>query len=150
MLSKAEQASANLEEARALRADGRSYREIGRALAITSAQLGLIRRALKREKAARTRLMKKAPLATDRELPVAQTGLPPGLRKGLVGAGFRTLGDLADRVVDPDLPGLQTLPGVGPHKARLVMALLGYYELLPGRNDLQASVERFFPEFGPD
>lgn len=150
MLSKAEQASANLEQARGLRAEGHSYRAIRRQLAITPAQLGHIRKALKREKAARTRLVRTSPLATDRDLPVAQSVLPPGLRKRLVGAGFRTLGDLADRVGDPQAAGLETLDGIGPHKARLVTTLLEHYELLAGRSDLQACIERLFPEFGGD
>lgn len=150
MLSKAEQASFNLEEARSLRAQGLSYRAIRRRMAISPAQLGHIRRALKREKAARTRLAKKAPMASDRELPVAQSVLPPGLRRSLAAAGLHTLGDVADRVADADRPGLQALPGVGPHKARLVMALLEHFALLPECGDLQASIESLFPEFGAD
>jgi hypothetical protein len=150
MLSKAEQAAANLEQARALRAEGCSYRAIRRQLALTPAQLGLIRKALKREKASRTRLVKAMPLATDRDLPVKHSVLPPGLRTVLVAAGFHTLGDLADRVSEPELPRLETLAGIGPHKARLVTALLEHYDLLAGRSDLQASVERLFPEFGSD
>src|ERR1700712_2778753 len=83
MPSQPEQASANVEEARELRASGHSYREIRRMLGLTSGQLGHIRRALKREKAARTRLRKTTPQATDRDLPVGQTVLPAGLRKRL-------------------------------------------------------------------
>lgn len=150
MLSKAELASVNLEQARGLRTEGLTYRAIRKQLGITAAQMGHIRKALKREKASRTRLAKAQPLATDRDLPVAQSVLPPALRKCLVGAGFRTLGDLADRVSDPEANGLETLPGIGPHKARLVRALLDHYELLEGSSELQASIERFFPEFCGD
>ena len=61
MLSQSEQAQLNIEQARTLRASGASYREIRHQLAITSAQLGHIRRTLKREKGARTRLHKISP-----------------------------------------------------------------------------------------
>ncbi len=150
MLSQPEQANANLEEARELRASGRSYREIRRLLGITSGQLGHIRRALKREKAARTRLLRAMPQATDRDLPVSQSVLPPGLRKTLTASGYRTLGDVADRLADPELPGLETLPGIGPHRARLVKALLDSFGLRAGPSDLQAAVERLFPELGAE
>lgn len=147
MLSQQDQAAANLAEARELRASGKSYREIRRTLALTSGQLGHIRRTLKREKAARTRLRSAMPQATDRDLPVAQSALPSGLRKALTSAGYRTLGDLADRLADPQLPRLETIPGIGPHKARLVTGLLDSFGLLPGPSDLQAAVEHLFPEF---
>ena len=147
MLSQAEQAILNLEQARELRASGRSYRDIGRTLALTSGQLGHIRRTLKREKAGRTRLRKTKPDATDRDLPFSQSVLPSGLRKRLTASGYRTLGDLADRLADPDFPGLETLPGIGPHKARLVKGVLDHFGLLPGPNDLRAAVEQLFPEF---
>jgi hypothetical protein len=147
MLSKADQATANLEQARAMRGDGRSYREIGRALGITSNQLGHIRRTLKREKAARTRLQSANPQATDRDLRVSSSTLPPGLRRTLVAAGYRTLGDLADRLAEPLFPGFETLSGIGDHKARLVTRLLDHYGLVAGSDDLQAEIERLFPEF---
>lgn len=147
MLSKLEQAALNLEEARVLRASGMAYRQIGRKLGLSSGQLGHIRKTLSREKAANTRLRAARPGSTDRDLPVAQSGLPTGLRKGLAASGYRTLGDLADRLADPDLPGLETLPGVGPHRARLVRRLLDHYGLLPGRDDLPQEIERLFPEF---
>jgi hypothetical protein len=147
MLSQAEQALRNLEEARDLRAAGTPYREIRRKLGLSVGQLGHIRRALKREKGARTRLHKAAPEATDRDLPVSQSILPSGLRKRLTASGYKTLGDLADRLADPDFPGLETMPGIGPHRARLVKGLLDHFGLLPGPNDLQAAVERLFPEF---
>jgi hypothetical protein len=150
MLSQAEHAFLNLEQARDLRASGHSYREIRRRLRITSGQLGHIRRALKREKAARTRLAKLKPNATDRDLPVRQSVLPSGLRQCLISSGFQTLGDLADRLADPCLPGLESIPGIGPHRARLVSGLLDQFGLLPGPSDLQAAVERLFPEFAPD
>ena len=148
MLSPPEQAFLNLEEARALRASGRTYREIRRQLGLTSGQLGHIRRALKREKASRTRLRSTKTHATDRDLPVSQSVLPSGLRKSLTAAGYLTLGDLSDRLADPDFPGLEALPGFGPHRARLVRGLLDNFGLLPGPSDLQAAIERIFPEFG--
>lgn len=148
MLSQSEQAQLNIEEARSMRASGASYREIRRQLAITSAQLGHIRRTLKREKGARTRLLKSSPHATDRDLPVAQSALPRGLRQSLDQSGYRTLGDLADRLADPDFRGLETIPGIGPHRARLVKALLDHFGLLPGSEDLQAEIAHLFPEFG--
>jgi hypothetical protein len=146
MLSQAEQAILNLEEARGLRAAGRSYREIGRQLRLTSGQLGLIRRTLKREKAGRTRLRSTKPHATDRDLPISQSALPSGLRKRLTSSGYKTLGDLADRFSDPDFPGLETMPGIGPHTARRVKTLLDHFGLLAGPSDLQAEVERLFPD----
>ena len=147
MLSKPEQTFMNLEQARDLRASGRSYREIRRQLGLTSGQLGHIRRALKREKAAMTRLRSAKSHATDRDLPVSQSVLPSGLRKSLTSSGYRTLGDLADRLADPDFPGLETMPGIGPHRARLVRGLLDHFDLLPGPSDLQAAIESVFPEF---
>ena len=148
MPSQSEQSALNLEQARDLRAHGYSYREIKRLLALTSGQLSPIRRALKREKAAGTRLRSRLPQATDRDLPIAQSVLPPGLRKSLAVSGYRTFGDLADRLADPDFPGLATLPGIGPHRAQLVHRLLDHFGLLPGSNDLQGAIERLFPEFG--
>lgn len=148
MLSPPEQAFMNLEQAREMRAAGRSYREIRRQLGITSGQLGHIRRALKREKASRTRLRSAKAHATDRDLPVSQSVLPPGLRKTLMAAGYRTLGDLSDRLAEPDFPGLETMTGIGPHRARLVRGLLDNFGLLPGPSDLRAAIESIFPEFG--
>lgn len=147
MLSQSEQSAANLEEARSLRASGRSYREIRHMLGLTSGQLGHIRRALKREKAARTRLRSTVPQATDRELPISQCVLPSGLRKILTSSGYQTLGDLAARLADSDSPSLETLSGIGPHRARLVRGLLDSLGLFEGRNNLQAAVEHLFPEF---
>jgi hypothetical protein len=137
----------NLEQARGLRASGCSYREIRRQLGLTPSQLGLIRRVLKREKAARTRLHSMMPDATDRDLPVSQSVLPSGLRQRLTSSGYRTLGDLADKLTDPDFPGLERMPGIGPHRARLVKGVLDHFGLLPGPSNLQAAVERLFPEF---
>lgn len=148
MLSKAEQASLNVEQARELRATGTPYRQIGRQLGLTSAQLGHIRRTLKREKASRTRLRSTSPLATDRDLPISRSVLPAGLRQRLIASGYKTLGDLADRLADPDSPGLETMPGIGPHRARLVKRVLDHFGLLPGPSDLQAEIEKLFPEFG--
>jgi hypothetical protein len=146
MLTASEQAALNLEEARTLRAAGCSYRQIGRRLGLSSGQLGHIRRALKREKAAGTRLRRRTPDATDRDLPVLQSILPPGLRKQLATSGYRTLGDLADRLGDPALPGLEAMPGIGPHKAALVKRLLDHYGLLPGTDDLRSAIEALFPD----
>ncbi|WP_034157385.1 hypothetical protein [Sphingomonas sp. ERG5] len=148
MLSQAEQAILNLEQARDLRASGTPYRQIGRQLGLTSGQLGHIRRTLKREKGSRTRLFSANRQATDRDLPVSQSALPSGLRQRLTASGYRTLGDLADRLADPDFPGLETMPGIGPHRARLVNRLLDHFGLLPGPDDLQAAIEHIFPEFG--
>jgi len=147
MPSRPEQARFNLDQARTLRASGTPYREIRRQLGLTAAQLGHIRRALKRAKAAQTRLRATKPDATDRDLPVGRSVLPAGLRQRLTASGYRTLGDLADRLAEPDFPGLETLPGIGPHRARQVHALLDHFDLLPGRNDLRAEIERLFPDF---
>ncbi|WP_179043514.1 hypothetical protein [Sphingobium lactosutens] len=106
-----EQATLNLEEAHYLRTTGHSYRQIRQKLGLTVNQLALIKRTLKRAKAAQTRLRRIKPDATARDLPVGQSILPPDLRKRLAAAGFRTLGDLEDRLADPDLPGLETLGG---------------------------------------
>lgn len=148
MLSQFEQARLNLERARDMRTLGCSYRQIGRRLGLTSSQLCHIRRALKREKAAVTRLRSTRPQATDRDLPVSQSVLPLGVRKSLTASGLRTLGDIADRLADPDRPGLETIPGIGPHKVRLVRRLLEQFDLLAGPSDLQAAVEQMFPELG--
>jgi hypothetical protein len=147
MLSRSEQATLNLEEARALRTSGWSYRQIGRQFGLSSGQLGHIRRALKREKAAGTRLRRTTPDATDRDLPVIRSVLPSGLRKQLASSGYRTLGDLADRLNDPALPGLEAMPGIGPHKAALVKRLLDHYGLLSGTDDLRSAIEQLFPDF---
>jgi hypothetical protein len=149
MLSQLAQASLNIEQARDLRSHGSTYREIRRQLGITACQLAHIRRALKREKAAHTKLTRTKPRATVRDLPVRQSVLPPGLRQALISAGFRTLGDLSDRLADPCLPGLESISGIGPHRARLVTGLLDHFGLLPGPANLQAEVERLFPEFAP-
>ena len=135
-----EQASLSLQQARGLRASGSSRREIGRQLRLTSSQLSHIRRTLKREKAARTRHRSTTPNATDRDLPVGQSALPSGLRQRLKAARYRTLGDLADTLADPDFPGLETMPGIGPHRARPVTGMLDQFGLLPGPSDLQAAV----------
>lgn len=150
MFSRGEQAAANLETARVMRAEGRPYREIGRRLKLTSAQLGLIRRKLKLEKAGRTRLFRRDPQATDRDLSVGRSALPKGLRQTLATAGYRTLGDIADRLADRDRPGLETLPGIGPTRARMVERLLDGYGLLPGADDLKARIEELFPELGDE
>jgi hypothetical protein len=146
MPSQPELVALNVETARGLRAEGLSYRDIGRRLGLTSSQLGLIRRTLKREKSGRTRLLSQQPGASDRDLLVSRSVLPAGLRKRLSASGYRTLGDLADRLSDPELPGLEALPGIGPYRARLVKGLLDHYALLAGSSDLQAEIEALFPE----
>lgn len=148
MLTPSQLATFNLEEARTLRAAGWPYRRIGRKLGISSGQLSAIRRALKREKAAVTRLRSRAPGASERDLPVGQSVLPKGLRALLVAAGYVTLGDLADRLADPDRPGLEAMPGIGAHRAALVRRLLDHYGLLPSVDDLPAAVAQIFPELG--
>lgn len=146
MLSPSQQAAANLEDARRLRAAGHSYRQIGRQLSLSSGQLGYIRRALKREKAAGTRLRARLPNATDRDLPVGQSALPAGLRRILTAAGYPTLGDLADRLSDPNRGGLETVPGIGSHRAIVVKRLLELHGLLAGADDLRERIERLFPD----
>lgn len=148
MLSRAAEAALNVEQARDLRAEGRSYREIRRRLGLTTNQLAHVRRVLKREKAARTRLTKAKPDATPRDFPVQQSALPAGLREILHASGYQTLGDLADRLADPEQHPLEAIPGIGPHRARLIRGLLDRFDLLPGPADLQAEIERLFPEFG--
>jgi hypothetical protein len=146
MYSRSHLATSNLEDARQLRASGRSYRQIRRALDLSTAQLGAIRRALKREKAAATRLRAKMPGATDRDFPVGQSALPSGLRAILMKAGYQTLGDLADRLSDTTGPRLETLAGIGPHRAALVRRLLDQYDLLPAADDLRAAILEIFPD----
>lgn len=146
MLSPSQQAMLNVEEARALRASGCSYRQIASQLGLSSAQLGHVRRTLSREKAGGTRLLRTTPNATDRDLPVSQSILPSGLRRQLTSAGYRTLGDLADRLCDPGRPGLEAMPGIGPHKAALVKRLLDHYGLLAGNDDLRNAIEQLFPD----
>lgn len=148
MFSPADQAAANLEAARTMRAEGRTYREIGRRLKLTSAQLGLIRRKLRLEKAGRTRLRSANPAATERDLTIGRSALSRGVRQTLIAAGYRTLGDVADRLADADRPGLETVSGIGPHRARLVERLLDSFGLLPGPDDLRSAVEDIFPELG--
>lgn len=95
-------------------------------------------------------MRRKKPTMTARDLPIGQCILPPDLRKRLTAAGFRTLGDLAARLADPVLPGLETLPAIGPHRVRLIMRMLEHFDLLPGRDDLKAAIEDLFPEFRDD
>lgn len=148
MLSQLEQVSVNLAAARVLRAADMPYREIGRRLGLTTSQLGHIRRTLKREKAGQTRLLTTLPGATARDFPIGRSALPAGLRQILGRAGYRTLGALADRIADPDQPGLETIPGVGPFRMRLIRTVLDQFGLNAGPDDLQAEIEKLFPEFG--
>ncbi len=101
MPSRPEQAAMNLDQARHLRATGLSYAQIRQTLGLSASQIALIRRRLKLAKAAETRLRRKEPAMTARELPIGQCILPPDLRKRLTAAGFRTLGDLEARLADP-------------------------------------------------
>lgn len=146
MLSMPQQAALNLEEARALRASGHTYRQIRRRLGLSSSQLGHIRRALSREKAGATRLRRTRPDATDRDLPIGQSILPLGLRRKLTSSGYLTLGDVAERLLDPNRPGLESIPGIGPHRASLVKRLLDSHGLLAGTDDLQGAIEQLFPD----
>lgn len=147
MLNKLQQARANLDAARGLREAGRTYRQIRRQLGLTSAQIQRIKRELGREKGALTRLRQRRPGAEPRDFTVNACSLPPGIRKLLIAAGYRTLGELADRLVDPELPGLEAIAGIGPTKAEMVHRLLDRHGLLPGPSDLQSKVEALFPEF---
>ncbi len=146
MLNPLEQAMLNLEQARDLRAGGCAYPEIGRRLGLTSNQLSHIRRTLKRQKASVTRLRNVQPEATDRDLPIAQSILPAGLRGILKSLGHRTLGDLADRIADPELPRLDTVSGIGPHRLRLIHRMLDHFGLRAGSDDLRGEIEELFPE----
>ncbi|WP_010186038.1 hypothetical protein [Sphingomonas sp. PAMC 26605] len=146
MLSPLEQVSINLAAARALRAEAMPYRAIGRRLGLTTSQLGHIRRTLKREKAGQTRLQTTMPGATARDLPVGRSALPAGLRNILMRAGYRTLGALADRIADPDQSGLESIPGVGPFRTRLICAVLDQFGLNAGPADLRGEIEKLFPE----
>lgn len=146
MLNKLQQARINLNATRRLRAAGHTYWQIKRELRLTSAQLRRIRRELGREKGAITRLRKRLPKAGPRDFSVNAASLPRDLRTRLIGAGYRTLGDLADRIADPDLPRLETIAGIGPSRAELVHDLLDYYGLRAGSDDLQSEIEALFPE----
>jgi hypothetical protein len=148
--SRPEQAAMNLDQARHLRATGLSYAQIRQTLGLSASQIALIRRRLKRTKAAETRLRRKEPAMTARDLPIGQCILPPDLRKRLTAAGFRTLGDLEARLADPALPGLETLPAIGPHRVGLIRRMLEHFDLLPGCDDLKAAIEDIFPEFRDD
>ena len=150
MASQSDQVAANVAQARTLRDAGQSYRQIGQRLGLTSGQLGTVKRLLKREKAGRTRLRNANRSAEDRDLYVGYSPLPKGLRHMLTKAGYRTLGDLADRINDPDRPALDTLPGIGPHRARLVRTTLEQFGLLDGDSDLRTTIEALFPEFASD
>lgn len=147
MLSALDLAQNNLDEARQLRAEGLAYRVIARRLQLSPGQIRHIRRALKREKAGRTRLRNTRPGASDRALPISRSVLPPDLRRRLGEAGLVTLGDIADRVADPNALGLEAIKGIGPHRARRVMALLDQFGMLAGPDDLRSQVEQLFPEF---
>jgi len=66
----------------------------------------------------------------------------------LIAAGFHTLGDLAQRLADPCLPGLETLPAIGPYRVQLIKRMLAHFDLLPEADDLKAAIEALFPEWG--
>lgn len=146
MLSRADQAHLNMQQARELRATGVAYREIAQRLALTSNQMRLIRKALSRSKAAQSRLHAANPHATSHDLPISRSILPSGLRQRLKEAGYRTLGDIAQSLDDPGFSGLETLSGIGPYRAKMVWDLLAHFGLLAGSDDLRAEVEAIFPD----
>ncbi len=137
----------NIEQARSMRASGLSYRAIRVELGVGASQLRNIRRGLRREKAGYSILKLRAADASNRDLPVKCSVLPAGLRKALLTSKIcHTLGDLADRLADPKFPGLETLPGIGPHRSALVKRLLNELCVRPACFDLRDEVELTFPE----
>lgn len=146
MLSRADQAHLNMQQARELRVAGVAYLEIARRLALTSNQLRLIRKALNRSKAGQNRLQATNPHATSHDLPISRSTLPAGLRERLEAAGYRTLGDIAQSLNNPEFPGLETLPGIGPQRANIVWDLMAHFDLLGGPDNLRAQVEANFPD----
>ena len=71
-----------LAQARALRDEGRSYRQIRRALALTRGQGAWLKKRLVRERRQAGQLQRQLTEVTAAELPVRRAGLPPhaGLR----------------------------------------------------------------------
>lgn len=137
----------NLAQARALRDEGRSYRQIRRVLALTRGQGAWLKKRLVRERRLAGQLQRQLGEAPAADLPVRRSGLPPQLRARLIGAGYHTLGDIADAIADPDRAGPAAVSGIGPVALARIAALLASVGLgtAPG-TDLQASVEALFPE----
>lgn len=137
----------NLAHARALRDEGRSYRQIRRALALTRGQGAWLKKRLVRERRLAGQLQRELAVAPAAALPVRRSGLPPQLRARLIGAGYQTLGDIADAIADPDRPGPAAVSGIGPVALARITALLASVGLgTAADGDLQASVEALFPE----
>ena len=138
---------ANLLRARELRDEGLSYRQIRRTLRLSRGQASHIKRTLVRQRREATRLRRLIANGSARDVPVKASGLPPGLRSRLVGAGYVTLGDLVDAFDDPHRPGPASAPGIGPVALARIHELLASVGLYPaGGEDLQTSVEALFPE----
>lgn len=137
----------NLAQARALRDEGRSYRQIRRALALTRGQGAWLKKRLVRERRLARQLQRELDAAPAAALPVRRSGLPPQLRARLIGAGYHTLGDIADAIADPDRPGPAAISGIGRVALSRITALLASVGLgtAPG-GDLEASVAALFPE----
>ena len=137
----------NLALARELRDGGRSYRQIRRALALTRGQGAWLKKRLIRERRMATQLQRLLGETPAAELPVRRSGLPPQLRARLIGAGYATLGDIAEAIADPDRPGPASVSGIGPVALARVTALLASVGLgTAAGGDLQSSVEALFPE----
>lgn len=137
----------NLALARELRERGRSHRQIRRALALTRGQGAWLKKRLIRERRLATQLQRLLGDAPAAELPVRRSGLPPVLRARLIGAGYVTLGDIADAIADPDRSGPSSVPGIGPVALARIAALLASVGLGTAEGgDLQSSVEALFPE----
>lgn len=137
----------NLLRARELRDQGHSYRQIRRALRLSRGQASHIKRTLVRQLREANRLRRLTADGSAREVPVRSSGLPPSLRARLVGAGYLTLGDIADAIGDPDRPGPASVAGIGPVAVRRIHDLLASVGLhAAGGDDLQATVEALFPE----
>lgn len=137
----------NLTLARELRDAGRSYRQIRRALALTRGQGAWLKKRLIRERRVAGQLQRQLDAAPAAELAIHRSGLPPQLRRRLIGAGYATLGDVAAAIADPDRLGPASVPGIGPVALARIGALLASVGLgiAPG-GDLQASIEALFPE----
>lgn len=141
-----ERAVLNTNEARRLRASGFSYCQIKLELGIGSRQLCRIRAKLRREKAVSTVRCLTVPCATNRDLPISCSALPPKVRKILTSGGvYHTLGDLADRLTDRRFKGLEGMPGIGPYRAALVSGLLDRLDVRSLASELKSDVELVFP-----
>ena len=138
---------ANLLRARELRDEGQSYRQIRRALRLSRGQASHIKRTLVRQLREANRLRRLMANGSARDVPVRSSGLPASLRLRLIGAGYVTLGDIADAIGDPDRPGPASISGIGPVAVQRIHDLLASVGLhAAGGEDLQATVEALFPE----